>query len=101
MASMTWQEIARAAREHRDKSIAEVTPPLPDIPSEDLPLNVTSIPWKHLSSFEIELTETSPEKLVKSLASGALTSTEVTNAFLRRAGIAQKLVSNSPLHDQT
>ncbi|KAF7514108.1 hypothetical protein GJ744_004433 [Endocarpon pusillum] len=93
MASKTWQEIARAAREHRDRSIAEVKPPLPEIRSEDLPLNVTAIPWKHLSSFEIELTETSPEKLVKSLASGELTSTEVTNAFLRRAGIAQKLTN--------
>lgn len=98
MASKTWQEIGRAAREHRDKSIAEVKPPLPVIRSEDLPLNVTSIPWKHLSSFEIELTETSTEKLVKSLASGELTSTEVTNAFLRRAGIAQKLVYEYPLH---
>ena len=92
MASKSWQEIAQAAQEHRDKSIAEVKPPLPDIQSEDLPLNVTSIPWKHLSTFEIEVTETSPEKLVKLLASGELTSTQVTNAFLRRAGIAQKLV---------
>lgn len=101
MASTSWQEIAQAAQEQRDKSIAEVKPSLPDIQSEDLPLNVTATPWKHLSSFEIEVTETSPEKLVRSLASGELTSTEVTNAFLRRAGIAQKLVTNPMLHQLT
>ncbi len=98
MASASWQEIAQAAQEHRDKSIVEVEPRLAEIKYEDLPLNVTAIPRKQLSSFEIEVTETSPEKLVESLTTGKLTSTEVCNAFLRRAGIAQKLVTNSSLH---
>lgn len=72
--------------------MAEVEPPLPDIKPEDLPLNVTSIPWKYLTPFEIEVTENSPEKLIQSLSSGKLSCTEVTEAFLRRAGIAQKSV---------
>jgi amidase len=92
MASKTWQEVAKEAQELRDKSIAEIEPPLPETRSEHLPLNVTSIPWKHLTTFEIEVTETSPERLVESLASGQLGCAEVTSAFLRRAAIAQKVV---------
>lgn len=78
---------------HRDDTIAKVQPPIPDVPYE-LPRNVTSIPAELLSAREIELTETAPEKLVAELAEGTLTSTELTNAFLRRAGLAQKLVSH-------
>ena len=80
-------------KEHRDVTIAEVEPPVPDVPS-DLPRNVTSIPKKLLSLAEITITETTPEQLVADLAAGKLTSKEVTNAFLRRAGLAQKLVGH-------
>lgn len=89
--SRTWQEIAQIAQEVRDKSIALVQPPVPEVP-EDLPLNVTSIPKKLLTPREIEITETAPEVLVQKLALGEWTCVEVTNAFLRRAGLAQKLV---------
>jgi len=96
MASKTWQEIAQEAQDHRDRSLAEVQPPLPEIKAEDLPLNVTSIPALYLSPSEIEISETSPEKLVELLATGELSCVEVTNAFLRRAGLAQKLVTSIP-----
>jgi amidase len=92
MASKPWQDIAKEAQELRDKSIAEVHPTLPDINIEDLPLNVTSIPSQYLTPSEIDITETSPEKLVNLLAAGKLSCAEVTNAFLRRSGIAQKVV---------
>jgi amidase len=92
MAGETWQAIAKEAQEQRDKSIEEVEPRIPDIKVEELPLNVISIPSKYLTPLEIEVTETRPENLVKSLALGELSSVQVTNAFLRRAGIAQKLV---------
>lgn len=92
MTRKPWQEVARIAQEARDKSIELVQPPVPDIPA-DLPLNVSGIPKQLLTPAEVEITETPPEVLVESLASGKLTSVEVVNAFLRRAGLAQKLVS--------
>ncbi len=92
MTAKTWQEVAQIAQELRDKSIAEVEPTVPDVPSE-LPLNVSKIPAELLSNAEIGITETSPENLLASLASGKLTSVEVTNAFLRRAALAQKLTN--------
>lgn len=93
MVKTRWQEIAQLAQTLRDKSIADIHPPIPSVPSEaDLPLNTTSLPRKLLEEAELRITETPPEQLLQSLASGELTSVEVTTAFLRRAGIAQKLV---------
>jgi amidase len=94
MAGTSWQEIARIAQDLRDSSIAEVNATVPDVPSE-LPLNVSKLPGDLLSKAEISITETVPEQLLDALASGELTSTDVTNAFLRRAGLAQKLVWRS------
>lgn len=91
MGKPNWEDVAKKAQEHRDASIKLVKPAVPDVPSE-LPLNVTEIPKYLLTTEEVIITETTPEDLVISLASGKLTSTAVTNAFLRRAGIAQKLV---------
>lgn len=88
----SWQDIASAMKTHRDETIANVTPAVPDVP-KDLPLNVTSIPAKLLSKEEIQLTESAPETLLSSLASGELSCTALTTAFLRRAGLAQKLVN--------
>lgn len=89
----TWQEVAASMQARRDQSIAAVTPPIPDIPIP-VPTNVTGIPKQLLSSLEIEITEAVPEKLVIALADGDLSATEVTTAFLRRAGLAQKLVTH-------
>ena len=74
--------------------------PVPEIP-RDLPLNITTLPRKLLFPHEIEITETPPEILATSLASGELTSVEVTRAFLRRAGLAQKLVASDVEHEST
>ena len=91
--SKSWQEVAKIAQDHRDGSIAQVDPSVPDVPSAaDLPLNVSSLPKELLSKTEVLITETSPERLIESLASGERSSVEVTRAFLRRAGLAQKLV---------
>lgn len=88
----SWEETAKIAQNVRDKSIANVTPAIPDIPLE-LPKNVTDLPRTLLSKAEIELTEQSPEELLGALATGAISSSTVTLAFLRRAGLAQKLAS--------
>jgi amidase len=97
MAGRSWQDVAKIAQDLRDKSIAEVEPTVPDVPLE-LPLNVSKLPGELLSKVEISITETTPKKLLDALASGELTSTEVTNAFLRRAGLAQKLVWRPPVY---
>ena len=91
MSKLGWQEVAKKAQEHRDASIKLVRPAVPDAPSE-LPLNVTEVPKSLLTTEEVTVTEKPPEDLVKSLSCGKLTSTTVTNAFLRRASLAQKLV---------
>ena len=88
-----WQEVAKTAQDHRDASIRRVEPAVPNVP-QYLPRDVTPIPKELLSKEEVEITQTSTEDLLKSLASGELTSTTITKAFLRRAGIAQKLVSS-------
>lgn len=96
---MTWQEVAEKARRRRDDTIAQVRPPVPEIPST-LPRDVTPLPKAGLAPKEVRITESPAEELVASIASGILTSTEVTNAFLRRAALAQKLVqvdSSCPL----
>lgn len=91
---LSWQESARQVQAVRDLSIKHVDSAiaaLPDIHNG----RVIDLPRKHLSQTEIAITESSAEILVASLATGKLTATAVTNAFLRRAAIAQKLVSNA------
>jgi len=87
----TWQEVSETAQEHRDASIARVEPTVPDVPNE-LPLDVIKLPQELLSKDEVDITQSLTEDLVPSIASGQLSSTTVTKAFLRRAGLAQRLV---------
>lgn len=91
--AMTWQDIAREAQEERDASIRSVHPTVPEIPNS-LPLNVTGLPKELLFEEEIAITETVPEDLIAKIASKKLGSQVVVNAFLRRAGLAQKLVNH-------
>ena len=89
---MTWQDIAAISQDHRDESIARIQPPIPDPPT-DLPLNLTSLPAKLLPKHVVEITDLPAERLLQEMASGKLTSTQVTQAFLQRAGLASKLVN--------
>lgn len=90
----SWEETAKIAQALRDRGIAEVEPAVPDVPSE-LPKNVVDLPRTLLSAEEVVLTEKGPEELLRALAKGKISSSTVTLAFLRRAGLAQKLVSAS------
>jgi amidase len=89
----TWQEIAADKRARLAACIPKewlITPP------PDSVLNVTHIPRECglLSPKEIEITETSDVAiLLQKLASGELSSVEVTTAFCKRAAIAQQTVS--------
>lgn len=81
------------ARQRRDASLRETLAELPGTIPQPLPKNVTSIPQQVLSSTDFQITALQPEQLVKSLADGSLSSVSVTLAFLRRAALAQQLVS--------
>lgn len=89
----SWQELAREVQEHRDTTLTQIEPPLPQL-AQEIPLNVTSIPRKILSDEEIEITQTPVAELVETLASGKLSAVTATNAFLRRAAIAQQLAGS-------
>ena len=88
---VSWEDVARDAQKHRDSTIDAVEPPLPLLPS-DISHNVIDIPRQTLSREEIKITETPFLKLLQLLQTGEVTTTAVTNAFLRRAALAQKLV---------
>ncbi|CRL26988.1 Amidase [Penicillium camemberti] len=89
---LSWQESARKVQAVRDRSIEHVDPAIAALPDTHTG-RVIDFPRRHLSQTEIAITESSAETLVTSLASGKLTATAVTNAFLRRAAIAQKLTN--------
>lgn len=86
-----WQDVAADRQRHRDATIAEVRPPVPELGPGDTPLNTTEIPKKLLTEEELRITGTDVEDLAKKIAAGEWSSTAVANAFLRRAGLAQKL----------
>lgn len=92
-----WQEIAKEAQQHRDETISRVSPGLPVAFeriqfSEGLPLHSMHVPGKALHHKDFEITNKLPEQLLSLMASGSLTASDVTTAFLRRAVLAQKLV---------
>lgn len=89
----SWQEVAKDRQRYRDETIAAIEPPIPDV--SDIPLNTLSVARKILTSEEVKITEASVESLVAKLAKGELSATEVAKAFLRRAGLAQKVVCSS------
>jgi amidase len=88
-----WQDIAREAQEYRDASLATFTTNVPA--ALETIKNSKIIPTKLLQAEDLAITVSLPEELVRLLANGELTATEVTTAFLRRATLAQKLV-NTP-----
>ena len=89
----TWQELAADKKKRQTDSIPKewiITPPPSDV------LDVTGVPKTCglLSSFEIEVTETTDVSvLLDKLASGTWSSVDVTRAYYKRAIIAQQLVS--------
>lgn len=107
----TWEEVAADRRRHRDATIAQVQPPVPDVlelvgldptlanssPQAPLangtPRDVSYLPALVLSDEELAITSTDAEQLVSKLASGEWSAVSVVNAFLRRAALAQKLTN--------
>jgi amidase len=93
----TWEEVAADRQKYRDASIAAVQPLVPDPPA-DLPLNVATIPRDLLHGDEVEITEAPPEEILFRLANREISAKQVVIAFLRRAGLAQKLVLLASAH---
>ncbi|KAI1857504.1 hypothetical protein JX265_011239 [Neoarthrinium moseri] len=89
----TWQEVAADRQRHRDATIGALQPPLPELALKELPLNVTGLCQDTLSEQELAITGANVEDLAPKLASGEWSAASVTSAFLRRAGLAQKLVN--------
>ena len=87
----SWESVAQRAQDHRDATLAAIQPPVPDVTG--LPQDSTHVPRTILTTDELSITESDPVKLISRMASGEISSVQVTNAFLRRAAIAQKLVN--------
>lgn len=87
-----WQTIAKEAQDHRDATIALLQPPIPQIP-QHVPSNVLGLASTLLPEDENKLWRLPIHDLLTLLASGEVSSYDVTLAFLKRAGVAQSLVS--------
>ena len=93
----SWRECVAKALQRRDLSLSKIPGDLSQIDDTDLQSNnVTTIPDKVLSADDRDITQKNAEELLLALASGSLSSVAVTTAFLRRASLAQKLVSVGP-----
>lgn len=93
-----WQEVAQRMQIHREQTFAAVDPPIPQLPdsaefNRSFARNVTGAPKRFLSKEVVEITESSPETLIASLAAAKLSCLEVTIAFLQRAGLASHLTN--------
>ena len=88
-----WEARAAIARKLRDDSLAKTSPPLRGLPNP-LPQNSQGVPRLVLTAREIELTEKyTVNELLCQLRTRALSSEELTRAFLRRAAVAHAMTN--------
>jgi Asp-tRNA(Asn)/Glu-tRNA(Gln) amidotransferase A subunit family amidase len=85
-----WTRIAEEAQDHRDATIAELSPQPPKIPS-NLPKSVIGMPDQLLDQSILSITSLLPEELLSRLSSGQLSASQVTTAYLQRAAVSQGL----------
>lgn len=88
-----WQEIAQEAQQHRDDSISRC--PLGQDLS-DFDIDAPLLPKRSIDLVSMpgdqHIIDMAPEVLLEMMAKGGLKAVDVTEAFLRRADFAQKLV---------
>ncbi|KAI8946705.1 amidase signature domain-containing protein [Xylaria longipes] len=89
----SWQDVAADRQRHRDATLASLNPPLPKLSADDIPLNTTSVPGSVLTAEELDITGRNVEDLIAMLASGQWSAKAVIQAFMRRAGLAQRLAN--------
>lgn len=98
---MAWQQIAKEAQDHRDNTMAQVQSTLsasPKVQLETDDIQNTAVEQARvlLPAQDVHITEMLPEDLITALGTGQVSATDVVNAYLRRAVVAQKLVSSLP-----
>ncbi|RDL40206.1 uncharacterized protein BP5553_00185 [Venustampulla echinocandica] len=76
----------------RDASVADVQPPLINLPYT-FPKNVSRIADDFLTNEELKITSFDAPELVRLIREKSYTCEAVTRAFLRRAALAQKVVN--------
>ncbi|KAK8105072.1 hypothetical protein PG999_008431, partial [Apiospora kogelbergensis] len=90
----TWQEVAEDRRRHRDATIAKVLPLGNAVVTAAATTGNLATSPNMLAAEELAVTNIDVEVLAGLLATGELTATAVIKAFLRRAGLAQKWMTN-------
>jgi hypothetical protein len=89
--SEEWRLKAKEAQYYRDSSVNTIKfQPIPELQARSP--NCLNTPKVLLDEGESIITAWSPDEIVRHLACGDVKSETVTSAFLRRAGIAAKLV---------
>lgn len=90
---MAWQGKATQAQVERERSLEKVEPRISSWP-QTLPLRSLDMPRALLTPREVSLTENfSVAELLCKLSKREIGAEELTRAFLRRAAIAQQVVS--------
>lgn len=88
-----WKSKAKEALDCRNRSLAEVSSPLPEINAES---KLQYIRASLLDNAPDDaLMNLTPEAIARSISKGKLDSSTITKALLLRGGIAAKLVSTS------
>lgn len=87
-----WKQIAQEAQALRDETLAEVGVNI-EI-SAELSGDITHIPNIMLSTSSARITSLVPQEIVSLVSKRIISAQEVARAFLERAVLAQKLVSN-------
>ena len=86
-------KIEKYQQQLKADTIAEYLLPQSELPELDELFDATEVPYKVLSSREIEITDSSASELVRKIVEGHLTAVETLNAFLKRATIASQLTN--------
>lgn len=86
-----WKVKAKEALDYRNSSLEKIVPPLPEIDIESRSQYTPTSPLDDTT--DKPLTKLTPEEIIHSIVKGDMDSSTITNALLRRAGIAAKLVS--------
>jgi amidase len=94
MPRVAWENQARAKRASLYAAIPTKWRLKPsDIPSLDGPSDVSQLPRKFLTEFEVAITESSPLDVLSNIHTGIWLARDVTEAYCHRAAIAHQLVN--------
>ncbi len=90
---ITWENRARSKRASLDAAIPPQWRLNPTDISADDARDISQLPRKFLTGFEIAVTETRPLEILNNMHTGVWSAEDVTRAFCRRAAVAHQLVN--------